>query len=74
MKTAPNAWPRGEIDFSSSPDCEQRKLVVRLSYDEFDAFRERYADARETIHPLYNDDVGGAARLGRFIGGRRSGQ
>jgi hypothetical protein len=31
--------------FSSSHDCEQRKLVVRLGYDEFDAFRERYVDA-----------------------------
>src|SRR5947207_13841663 len=41
--------------FSSSHDCEQRKLVVRLGYDEFDAFRERYVDARGTIHAFYND-------------------
>ena len=41
--------------FYSSLDCEQRNLVVRLSCDEFDAFRERYVDARGTIHAFYND-------------------
>jgi hypothetical protein len=41
--------------FSSSHDCEQGKLVVRLGYDEFDAFRERYVDARGAIHAFYND-------------------
>jgi hypothetical protein len=41
--------------FSSSHHCEQRKLVVRLGYDEFDAFRERYVDARGAIHAFYND-------------------
>ena len=55
MKTAPHAWPLGGLIFSSSHDCEQRKLAVHLSYDEFDAFRERCVDARETIHAFYND-------------------
>jgi glutamate-ammonia-ligase adenylyltransferase len=36
---------------------EQRKLAIRLGYEEFDAFRQRYADARETIHALYNEHV-----------------
>jgi hypothetical protein len=41
--------------FSSSHDCEQRKFVVRLGYDEFDSFRERYNDARGAIHAFDND-------------------
>ena len=34
---------------------EQRKLVLRLGYDEFEAFRERCVNARGTIHAFYND-------------------
>ena len=33
---------------------EQRKLAIRLGYEEFDAFREKYVDARESIHALYD--------------------
>jgi hypothetical protein len=44
-KTAPNASARGEIDFLRFPRLRTTKLVVRLSYDELDAFRERYLDA-----------------------------
>ena len=44
----------------SDPD-EQRKLAIRLGYEEeFDVFRERYVDARETIHALYERRVRGA--------------
>jgi glutamate-ammonia-ligase adenylyltransferase len=43
----------------SGPD-EQRKLAIRLGYEEFDVFRERYVDARETIHALYERRVRGA--------------
>jgi glutamate-ammonia-ligase adenylyltransferase len=44
----------------SGPD-EQRKLAVRLGYEEeFDVFRERYVGARETIHALYERRVRGA--------------
>src|SRR5436190_7974417 len=40
---------------------EQRKLAVRLGYEEeFDVFRERYVGARETIHALYERRVRGA--------------
>jgi [glutamine synthetase] adenylyltransferase / [glutamine synthetase]-adenylyl-L-tyrosine phosphorylase len=42
--------------FSSDPN-EQRKLAIRLGYEEFDVFRERYVDARETLHALYNGHV-----------------
>jgi glutamate-ammonia-ligase adenylyltransferase len=42
--------------FPGDPN-EQRKLAIRLGYEEFDAFRQRYADARETIHALYNEHV-----------------
>jgi glutamate-ammonia-ligase adenylyltransferase len=38
---------------SSDPN-EQRRLAIRLGYDQFNPFRERYVDARETIHALYN--------------------
>ena len=44
----------------SDPD-EQRKLAIRLGYEEFDVFRERYVDARETIHALYERRVRGAS-------------
>jgi hypothetical protein len=42
--------------FSSDPN-EQLKLAIRLGYKEFDAFRERYVGARETIHALYGGYV-----------------
>jgi glutamate-ammonia-ligase adenylyltransferase len=42
--------------FSSDPN-EQRKLATRLGYEEFDAFREKYVDARESIHALYDRHV-----------------
>ena len=44
----------------SDPD-EQRKLAIRLGYEEFDVFREKYVDARETIHALYERRVRGAS-------------
>jgi glutamate-ammonia-ligase adenylyltransferase len=47
---------KGVSVLSSDPN-EQRKLAIRLGYKEFDAFRERYVDARETIHALYNGYV-----------------
>src|SRR4030095_12611522 len=42
--------------FPSGPN-EQRKLAIRLGYEEFDAFRERYVDARESIHALYDQHI-----------------
>jgi hypothetical protein len=42
--------------FPSEPN-EQRKLAIRLGYEEFDPFRERYVDARESIHALYDRHV-----------------
>jgi glutamate-ammonia-ligase adenylyltransferase len=42
--------------FPSDPN-EQRKLAIRLGYEEFAVFRERYVDARETLHALYNGHV-----------------
>src|SRR6266550_4263867 len=40
---------------------EQRKLAIRLGYEEFDVFREKYVDARETIHALCDRRVRGAS-------------
>ena len=42
--------------FSSDPN-EQRKLAIRLGYENFDAFRKKYLAARATIHALYNERV-----------------
>jgi len=42
--------------FPSDPN-EQRKLAVRLGYEESDAFRQGYIDARESIHALYDRNV-----------------
>jgi [glutamine synthetase] adenylyltransferase / [glutamine synthetase]-adenylyl-L-tyrosine phosphorylase len=42
--------------FPSDPN-EQRKLAIRLGWEEFDVFRERYVDARESIHALYDRHV-----------------
>ena len=55
MKTAFTPGRRVRLIFSSSHDCQKQKLVVRLSYDEFDVFRERCVDDRGTIHAFYND-------------------
>jgi glutamine synthetase adenylyltransferase len=46
--------------FSSDPN-EQRKLAVRVGCLDLDFFREKYVDARETIHALYNQRVKNAS-------------
>jgi glutamate-ammonia-ligase adenylyltransferase len=43
---------RGGSTLPSDP-VEQRKFGIRLGYDEFDAFRRDYLDARDAIHTLY---------------------
>ena len=40
---------------------EQRKLAIRLGHEEFDSFRERYVDARENIHVLYDQHIKNAS-------------
>jgi [glutamine synthetase] adenylyltransferase / [glutamine synthetase]-adenylyl-L-tyrosine phosphorylase len=42
--------------FPSDPN-EQQKLAIRLGYEGFDAFREKYVDARESIHGLYERHI-----------------
>jgi glutamate-ammonia-ligase adenylyltransferase len=36
---------------------EQQKLAVRLGYDSFEKFRRDYADARDTIHAVYERKI-----------------
>ena len=36
---------------------EQRKVSVRVGYDDFEAFRRDYLDAREAIHALYEEHI-----------------
>src|SRR6266536_181340 len=47
---------RGGSTLPSDPD-EQRKFGMRLGYDEFDAFRRDYLDARDAIHALYQQHI-----------------
>ena len=44
---------------STLPDdpVEQRKFAVRLGYNEFDAFRHDYINARDAIHALYEHHI-----------------
>src|SRR5438067_608574 len=37
--------------------AEQRKVSVRLGYDDFEAFRRDYLDSREAIHALYERHI-----------------
>jgi glutamate-ammonia-ligase adenylyltransferase len=41
----------------SSDPGEQRKLAIRLGYHDLETFRQKYANARETINALYNRHV-----------------
>jgi glutamate-ammonia-ligase adenylyltransferase len=43
---------RGVSTLPSDPD-EQRRLGIRLGYQEFETFRSDYLEAREAIHTLY---------------------
>ena len=36
---------------------EQRRVSVRLGYDNFEAFRRDYLDARDVIHALYEKHI-----------------
>jgi glutamate-ammonia-ligase adenylyltransferase len=47
---------RGVSTLPGDPD-EQRKFAIRLGYQEFDAFRRDYLDARDAIHTLYRRHI-----------------
>ena len=40
-----------------SDPSEQRKVSVRLGYDDFEAFRRDYLETREAIHTLYEQQI-----------------
>src|SRR5213593_228960 len=48
---------------STLPDdpVEQRKFAIRLGYNEFDAFRHDYINARDAIHALYEHHITAAS-------------
>ncbi len=55
----------------SDPD-EERKFAIRLGCEEFAVFRERYVDARESIHALYDRHIKNASdQLDSSITGRK---
>ncbi|PYK85607.1 MAG: hypothetical protein DMF47_09665 [Verrucomicrobia bacterium] len=56
-----NSWENKTASTLPSDAGEQRKLAVRLGYESLDAFREKYVDARESVHALYNQRVKSAA-------------
>ena len=62
-ESALRRWENKTVSTLPSDPGEQRKLAVRLGYESLDAFREKYLEARETIHALYNQRVKSAAFL-----------
>ncbi len=45
------------VSMLPSDPTEQRKLAVRLGYDDFEAYRRHYLDARDAIHTLYERHI-----------------
>jgi len=60
-ESALRRWENKTASTLPSDPGEQRKLAVRLGYESLDAFREKYVEARETVHALYNQHVKSAA-------------
>ena len=60
-ESALRRWENKTASTLPSDPGEQRKLAVRLGYDSLDAFREKYVEARDTVHALYNQRVKSAA-------------
>jgi glutamate-ammonia-ligase adenylyltransferase len=60
-ESALRRWENKTVSTLPSDPGEQRKLAVRLGYESLDAFREKYVEARETVHALYNQRVKSAA-------------
>ena len=60
-ESALRRWENKTVSTLPSDAGEQRKLALRLGYESLDAFREKYVEARETVHALYNQCVKSAA-------------
>jgi len=60
-ESALRRWENKTASTLPSDAGEQRKFAVRLGYESLDAFREKYVEARETVHALYNQRVKSAA-------------
>lgn len=45
------------VSVLTSDLSEQRKVSIRLGYDDFEAFRRDYLEAREAIHALYEQQI-----------------
>jgi [glutamine synthetase] adenylyltransferase / [glutamine synthetase]-adenylyl-L-tyrosine phosphorylase len=50
-------YDNGSVSTLPSDPDEQRKFAIRLGYNEFDAFRGDYLDARQAIHALYQRQI-----------------
>ena len=60
-ESALRRWENKTASTLPSDAGEQRKFAVRLGYESLDAFREKYVEARETVHALYDQRVKSAA-------------
>ncbi len=54
-------WENKPVSTLPGAEHEQRKLAIRFGSRDFDAFRQGYVDARETIHALYQSRIKRAA-------------
>ena len=54
-------WENKTVSTLPGAEHEQRKLAIRFGSRDFDAFRQGYVDARETIHALYQSRIKRAA-------------
>lgn len=45
------------VSVLTSDLSDQRKVSIRLGYDDFEAFRRDYLEAREAIHALYEQQI-----------------
>jgi [glutamine synthetase] adenylyltransferase / [glutamine synthetase]-adenylyl-L-tyrosine phosphorylase len=56
-ESALRRWENKPVSTLPNDPSEQRKLAVRLGYQNFDALREKYVGARATIHALFDRRV-----------------
>ena len=46
-------WENRSVSVLPSDPAEQSKFAIRIGCEDFETFRQKYVDARETIHSIY---------------------
>ena len=59
-ESALRRWEMKNVSTLPVNSEEQRKLALRLGYENAEAFAKEYVDLRQTIHRLYDRHVKGA--------------